>query len=280
MGIRLRSDDLDRFLDRVIAGEDLDPGGDLVPLLHPARVARAAMATTVAPAVQSEHLAALNRGETVRPVPDRPRRRVRRLTAVALVGGLFVMGAGSAVAASSGALPGDRLYGLKRAIERVSLSFHREAVSRATFELGLAQKRIDEITDAVSAKKDPSAAVAGLEDALDGAQRDALRAVALGTSGDALLAHVQEMIAKHVAVLRSVLDRVPAQARDAILRAIANAQKAVDKVQHGRDANQPQGPPSTPPGRSGTPPGRSGDAPGQTGTRGIGSATGNGGASN
>jgi hypothetical protein len=278
MGIRLRSDDLDRLLDRVIAGEDLDPLDDLAPLLHPARVARAAMATTVAPAVASAHISALHRGETVRPVPDRRRRRVRRLTAIALVGVLFVMGAGSAVAASSGALPGDRLYGVKRAVERVSLSFHRKASSRATFELGLAQKRIDEITAAVAAGKDPSAAVSGLEDALDGAQRDALRAVALGTSGDALLAHVQAMIAKHVLVLQSVLDRVPAQAHDAILRAIANAGKASDKIQHGRDAHQPQGPPATPPGQSGNPPGRSDHAPGLTGNQG--NATGNGSGSN
>ena len=66
------------------------------------------------------------------------------------------------------------------------------------------------------------------------------------------------MISKHIAVLNEVLAKVPDQAKDAIQKAIDNAEKAKANVQQGKDKSQGNpggGPPTTPPGNSGNAPG-------------------------
>jgi hypothetical protein len=129
---------------------------------------------------------------------------------------------------------------------------HRDPVGRAALQLRFANTRLDEVQALLAAGEDAGAAIEGLEDALEGAEEEALHAVALGRDADALLAHVQEMIAKHIAVLTDVLAKVPDQAKDAIQKAIDNAEKAKSKVQHGKN-NPPGkpddvGPPDAPPG--------------------------------
>ncbi|HJR18286.1 MAG TPA: DUF5667 domain-containing protein [Actinomycetota bacterium] len=245
MGTRRVRDDLDRLLDRLDAAEGAATG-DLAPLLHPARAARPALIHSVPSNVAADHLAAL-RSDRARNVVVAPplRRRGMRLVAASLAAGMIlVLGAGSAVAASSSALPGDTLYGVKRAVERVSLAMHRDPGSRAELQLQFAATRLAEIDALLAAGEDPAEALDGLEDALAGAEDDALHAIALGQDAGALLAHVNEMISKHIAVLTGVMGKVPDQAKDAIQRAIDNAEKAKANVQKGKD-NKPDdaGPP-------------------------------------
>lgn len=250
MGTRSVRDELDRLLDRLDADQD-EVAGELAPFLHPARAARSVLMRSVPTDVAARHVAALreDRAQNVIVAPV-VRRRGLRVAAVSLAAGMvLVLGAGSAVAASSSALPGDTLYGVKRAVERVSLAMHRDPVGRAALQLRFAEVRLAEVRELLAAGRDTGEAVDGLEDALTGAEEEALHAVALGRDADALLAHVQEMIAKHVAVLTDVLGKVPEQAQDAIQRAIDNAEKAKAKVQKGRE-NKPDdaGPPDTTPG--------------------------------
>lgn len=260
MGTRRLRDDLDRLLDRIGAGEEPEAG--LAPLLHPAQAARAVLSGSVRPQIVRDHLLALraDRARNVVVLP-RVRRRGVRLAAASLTAGiLLVTGAGGAVAASASALPGETLYGVKRAVERVSLAMHRDPVGRAALHLQFAATRLSEIETVVAASGDPTEAVDGLEDALGGAEEEALQAVALGRDADALLAHVQQMIAKHIAVLSKVLAKVPDQAKDAIQHAIDNAEKAKAKVQQGKDKAKGKpddaGPPASPPGKSGNAPGQ------------------------
>lgn len=259
MSARRIRDDLDRALDRLDAAGAPAAFGNLAPLLHPARVAGAALRRSLPASVASDHLAALraDRAFNVVVAPPIRRRGVRVAAAGLLAGIVLVMGGGGAVAASSSALPGDALYGVKKAIERVSLAMHRDPGSRAELQLQHAATRLEEIQALLAAGEDPSEAIAGLEDSLAGAQDDALHAI--GQDAEALLAHVQAMIAKHIDVLQGVLDRVPDQAKDAIQRAIDNAEKAKEKVQHGRGGGggkpDDAGPPSAPPGNSGSAPG-------------------------
>jgi uncharacterized protein DUF5667 len=263
MGNRRRLNSLDDILDRLVAGggsvASVQEGlGDLAPLLHPARVVKASLARSLDASVARGHLAAM-RVDRARSVVVEPsmRRRGIRLAAVALVGAIFLtLGAGSAFAASSGALPGDPLYGLKRAFERISLAMHRDASGRSALCLQFAQNRLEEVQALVGAGKDAAGIVAAFQHDVTCAENEAERAVALGQDADALLAHVQEMIAKHVGVLNTVLGKVPDQAKDAIQRAIDNAQKAQDKAQHAR---QNQGSadgrkPTAPPGKGGNRP--------------------------
>jgi uncharacterized protein DUF5667 len=229
--------DLDRLLDRLAAGEEPEATGDLAPFLHPARVARAAFVRSVPAEVAREHLAELraDRARNVVAMPVVRRSPLTRLAAVAVLGVMvLVLGAGSAIAASSGALPGDPLYGVKRTVERVSLAMHRDPVGRAALHLQFADTRLHEVSALVLAGKDPDDLIDDLEAELNGAEHDALDAVALGLDAEALLAHVREMIAKHISVLNGVLGKVPDQAKDAIQHAIDNANKAQENVQHGR----------------------------------------------
>ena len=257
MGTRGNPADLDRLLDRLGAGEEPGATGDLAPFLHPAQVARAALVRSLDREVAAEQLAALRieraRGAVVAP-PVR-RRGTRAAVAAVLTALLLVLGAGSAIAASGDALPGDPLYGVKRAVERISLAMHRDPVGRTALHLRFADIRLHEVAVLVAEGKDVSDVVGALEAELEGAEQDALHALALGQDADALLAHVREMIAKHIGVLNTVLGKVPDQAKDAVQRAITNATKAQDNVQQGRinEKANPQpsghGKPTAPPGK-------------------------------
>ncbi|MGH2785333.1 MAG: DUF5667 domain-containing protein [Actinomycetota bacterium] len=253
MGTRRVRDDLDRTLDRLDAADGAVTG-DLAPLLHPARAARRALTHSVPSNVAAEHLAALrsDRASNVVVAPTLRPRGLRVVAASLAAGMILVLGAGSAIAAAASSLPGDALYGVKRAVERVSLAMHRDPGSRAELQLQFAATRLAEIETLLAAGEDASAAVEGLEEALAGAQEDALHAI--GRDADALLAHVNEMISKHIAVLTDVLGRVPDQAKDAIQRAIDNAEKAKANVQKGK-GNKPDeaGPPDEPPGNDSSP---------------------------
>ena len=266
MGTRSLRDDLDRLLDGLTAGGEPVANGDLAPFLHPARAARATLSRSLPSEVAHDHLVALrtDRASNVVIVPA-VRHRGVRMGAISLVTGIaLVLGAGSAVAASASALPGDALYGVKRAAERISLAMHRDPVGRIALQLQHASIRLSEVEALIAAGGDPSEAIEGLEDALDGAELDALNAIALGKDSEALLAHVQEMISKHISVLNDVLGKVPDQAKDAIQNAIDNAEKAKANVQRGKDKSQGNpagGPPTSPPGNSGNAPG-----PGDKGT--------------
>ena len=266
MGSRRLRNELDRLLDRP-ADEQAGPAGNLAPLLHPARVARTALVAVVPADVAGRHVAALqaDRRRNVVVAPRLRRPTGLRVVAASLVAGiLLVLGAGGAVAASANTLPGDSLYGVKRAVERVSLAMHRDPVGRAGLQLQFAATRLSEIQALLAAGRDTSEAIDGLENALSGAEEEALHAVALGKDADALLAHVQEMISKHIAVLEGVLEKVPDQAKDAIEHAIENANKAKANVQKGQGKPDDVGPPSEPPGNSGNAPGNSGNAPGKS----------------
>lgn len=261
MGNRRGRDELDRVLDGVIAGREPGATDDLAPYLHPARVVRASLARSLDPSVARQHLTSL-REDRVRNivVPD-VRRRGLRITAVALVGAIVLMlGAGSAVAASTNALPGDPLYGLKRAVERISFAMHRSPGSRASLCLQFAQTRLEEVQTLVGSGQDASDVVEAFQDDITCAESEAENAVALGQDEEVLLAHVQDMIGKHVDVLNDLLNgelgNVPDQAKDAIQRAIDNAQKAQDKVEDARSHANGHGKPDEAPGKGGNAPGR------------------------
>ena len=257
--IKRRRNELDRILDRLVAGEDPVATGDLASFLHPARVARAALVRHVPPAVAHGHLARLrsDRSENIVVAPNL-RRRGFRPAAVVLVAALtLVLSAGSMVAASAEALPGDALYGVKRAVERVSLAMHRDPLGRVSLRLQFAETRLAEIEALIAAGRDPSDVLDDLDAELASAEGEALNAIALGRDAEALFEHVQSMISKHIEVLNTVLGKAPQQAQDAIERAISNAEKAQENVQRGRQqANNQQGGKPSSPGKSGSAPGR------------------------
>jgi len=247
-------------LDRLVLGKPARAPQALDPLLQTARAAREAFTIEVPSDVAQAHLAALAGIRTI----DRKRPR-RRLIVTLLAAAISVLLlTGSAVAASAGALPGQLLYPVKRAVEKIDLSLHGDAASKARLHLQFAQRRLDELSTLLELRRsgqnvDIGAAMRAYQAEINAVQADVADAQP-GAQLEALLGHVQDELAGHLAVLEQLRDNVvPPQARDAIQNAIDRAETARSNVMHGRTGG---GKPETPGGRStpGVPP-----SPGKSG---------------
>ena len=158
----------------------------------------------------------------------------------------FALGTGAAVLAAP---PGSPFYNARLVIEAALLPTELDA-RLAAYEAHLDQRLRE--AEAAAIAGDPNALAAAL------AAYDADVAAALGAAGDdaELLAHLEEMLAKHTAVLVALEARLPAQA--SVDKAIANSQKAIQKIKDkaanggtnggsgGRPSNTPDGPPDNP----------------------------------
>jgi hypothetical protein len=232
-------EELDRALDALVRGDAAAPSS---PLLDLARELRVALPLEVSASARKEHLAMIT---GVPPVSSRSRIG-RRIALTGLAAAIAVsLLSSTALAASSSALPGDRLFGVKRTFERIGMSMHRGRESRTAYAFAIVQRRLAELRTAShgDGRRAERARVA-YENAL--AEADRL----LGTEADindVLLSHVEEELQKHVAVLSDLLTKVPEEARPGIQRAIDNASKAEEHAARGHSTHQPG---DTPRGRS------------------------------
>jgi hypothetical protein len=264
-------DALDAALDRLVAGLPADPPAGLEPLVQTARAAREALSLEVHGDLAAAHLEAMGiqpESAAVRPIRRRRHRLATILLAAAI--GLLLLG-GSAVAASGSALPGQLLYPVKRAVEKIDLALHSDPSSRARLHLEFARRRLDELGTLLAKRRagenvDIGAAMSAYQDELSQVQ-DAVAADALGQDLQTLLGNVQDELAKHLSVLIALRDgTIPDEARTAIQNAIDRAQTARDSVMQGRinggkpdgtpGATPSLGPPSQSPGKSASPHGR------------------------
>lgn len=244
---------LDRALDRLVAGDSVRAGGSPVdPLAGVAARLRTMYAAEAPAEVAARHLAAI-RDDAAPVVPAvRLRRRRARALAVGLAAAaMLLMMASSAVAMSARALPGETLYPVKRAVERMRLALPGDLGTKAKLHLDFADRRLDELQLLLAARDggadvDVDAAMAAYGAELARAERDVESA--LGQDDAALLEHVLSKIDKHVQRLQILRDnQVPEQARDAIQRAIDNAEKAKGRV--GTGASKGKGKPDGVPGK-------------------------------
>jgi len=256
-------DALDAALGRLVRGESAQAPEGLDPLVQTARAAREAFATEVPDAVARAHIAALTGAATLE--RKRPRHRVAMVLIAAAITTLLL--AGGAMAASAGALPGQLLYPVKRAVEKIDLAFHRDPASRARLHLEFAERRLNELTTLLELRKagqsvDIGAAMSAYQSEISQVQ-SAVAEDPFGASLQALLSHVQDELAGHLAVLAQLRDSVvPQQARDAIQNAIDRAETAranalQRRVNGGQPADTPTSPPSSPGGRPSVNPGKS-----------------------
>ncbi|MFA5890394.1 MAG: DUF5667 domain-containing protein [Actinomycetota bacterium] len=180
-------------------------------------------------------------GKSVRPVSPLFRHR-RRIAVLAAAATFMLAGSGVAVAADT-AVPGDSLYGVDRAIERLQLAMARSPESEVNTHLAQAAERLGEI-DVLRAR--------GRQDRIGRATSDLARSEdralasaqkAIGKDFEALHAHVLEMIGKHVTRLGEVRARLEASghaspnALQALERAMENGAKAAGKVHQGRSGD-------------------------------------------
>ena len=172
---------------------------------------------------------------------------LRPALAAAVVLVLVLAGATSAAASS---LPGDALYGLKRATEDVRLALTFDDVARTQLLSELTDRRLEELAEIATHR--PSSAPTATQEYADAVDRfaDALDNLRDADSEDkrAAAQNLAEMArAKHKAVLDAVKDQLPAE-----------AQADVQKV---NDDEQERTSPANNPGRSGQGGGRPSNAP-------------------
>ena len=193
--------------------------------------------------VAQRHLARLEAarvsGENVVPL-RRPRRRTLR----AGIGGTILAAtliSGAGVAAASSSQPGDVLYGLKTARERIQLSMARDGDSRAALELKLARTRLGEAATLLR-EGETDLAIETL------ARADAALASAGAHGGAAIDEEVAGELDHRVEVLGGLLDGgLPDNAADAAREAL---ERAISRGGRIRPAEGDE------PGNSGTAPGR------------------------
>ena len=134
----------------------------------------------------------------------------------------FIFVTGGVAYASDGAAPGDVLYGLDRAIERVRLHMTADAEDAVALRLKFAEERLKEVEDRIAAD-DMDDAQAALE--YYGEEIAALAELVGGQDGFDEQAHIELVntaLSVHRDVLIRVLEKVPEQAQEAI-------QKVIDK---------------------------------------------------
>lgn len=126
-----------------------------------------------------------------------------------------------------GVTPDSMLYGLDRAFERISLALTFDRAAKAEKRLQIASERISELKAMVDKGKPEfvEKLKEDYEEELNEAESDMEAARALGKNVTLLAEHVANATSKHIAVLERVLDKVPDQAKSAILHAINVSQR-------------------------------------------------------
>ena len=188
-----------------------------------------------------------SRRHSQKPEPRRPAHRwlprpAYALASLALVLALLGSGVG-VVAASASSLPGDALYGVKRAGEQVRLALSITPEGDQALLLSFADERLEEAELLIDAGRleDLGGALEGFEQVLE--QLEAVGAE-LGEPGLGSLEAVQARLAHHIQVLERVRSKVPQQAQQAIERAIERSNQSRENLQKGRDKDHPN--PSAP----------------------------------
>jgi len=208
---RLANDRVEDLLE-AYAQSRLDPTGPVLARIRANVMAQAAASAAANRALDTRTLA-----------PARPRFAwlqgplPRRAFALGLAATL-TLGTGAAVLAAP---PGSPFYNARLVIEAALLPTEIDA-RLAAYEVHLEQ-RLKE-AEAAGAAGDANALAAAL------AAYEADVTGALGAAGDdaELLAHLEQTLAKHTTVLVALEARLPAQA--SVDKAIANSQKAIQKI--------------------------------------------------
>lgn len=152
----------------------------------------------------------------------RQRRGTRERRVAALVAGFAVVSAtGSMAVASQGALPGDALYPVKRAIENAQTNLQRDDASKSRSLLEHAQARLDELEQLTARDRDADQITATLQDFTD--QIDEAGDLALddysSTGSQAQIADLRDFTSDSMGVLGRLSPEVPASSRPILITA-------------------------------------------------------------
>lgn len=152
---------------------------------------------------------------------------------IALILCVALLGSGFGVLrASADSLPGDRLYGVKRASERIQLVASLSQSNDAALLVAFANERLNEVEQLLALERfdDLELALTGLDSNLESlSELDQLPA----DNEPGSITRLEEKLAKHLKVLNQVLEQVPASAQPAIQKAIersSHSQEVINQV--------------------------------------------------
>lgn len=163
------------------------------------------------------------------PMVPRASRTWRRVAVVALAATMAIGASAVGALAADKAVPGDTLYGLDRAIERLELAMARSPEAKASRHLELAGERLDELK--ILERRGHDDRVPKLADEV-GSSDDAALAAAQAVDGDHagdVRSRVEERVAKHAADLIGVRNRLEASGR-ASQAALDALQRVIEKT--------------------------------------------------
>lgn len=152
----------------------------------------------------------------------RQRRGSRERRIAALVGGFAVVSAtGSMAMAAQGALPGDVLYPVKRAIENAQTNLQSDGGSKADSLLSHAQARLEEVQELTAKDADADVIASTLQDFTDQTkQASELALDDYSTTGQAdQITNLREFAAQSMGVLTTLGGDVPDEIRAPLITA-------------------------------------------------------------
>ena len=141
--------------------------------------------------------------------------------------------------ASTGALPGDNLYGVKRSIEEARLALTWTATGDAALLARFADERLNEIEAllAVGREDDIHLPLTGYDDMITRLIEVAEEAEQSGKPGS--LEHLQTSLTQNIATLESVQAQAPPKAQEAIRNAIERSNHGREVIEHIRQGGHP-----------------------------------------
>lgn len=156
------------------------------------------------------------------------------------VAAVLIIALAGATSAAASSLPGDPLYGLKRTTEDVQLALTFDDLARMQLLSELADRRLAELAEI--ANQQPASAPTATTEYADAVERfadavDKLRAADSDDKRDAAQAVADAARAKHIAVLDSLKDKLPDNARSKIDKVIERE----NEREGAAPTDQPQG---------------------------------------
>ncbi len=134
---------------------------------------------------------------------------------------------GGVTKAAEGSLPGETLYTVKKAVEKVEVVLATSDEAKVKVLSKQAKRRLSEVATLVQEKKDAEVVTSTLEDLKLTTEQVIVAAIA---STPELLPQAEELVAEATKVLSLVKDQAEEKVKQAVAEVIATSQESINKV--------------------------------------------------
>jgi len=154
-----------------------------------------------------------------------------------LVAFALLAASSGAVYASTEALPGDALYIVKRGVEEARLVFTLDPDMDRALLLQFADRRLDEVEEALSLDREEDAWSALVE--YENTVGELLHPANLSSIDDGILDQIQANLSNHQVVLERVKSKAPPQAQEALDHALERSQHGKEIIEQTKQGGKP-----------------------------------------